>query len=627
MFITLCVLALSDCEDHEIVVVIDDILRFLSSMKVEVAYSFFGLQSQFDFPRALTFNDFKADIIPYMLGEVIPTLPMLIIAVVAVVYFLIMVFVGCVCCRPRESTRPSCCLVSFWVFFTIIFLGSGVPWYPLIVHVDSFVDNFPKIPVIFSDAVSNVRIAWNEYYKNISSAYNKTFRAIAAPAVLSQNYGCARVVSLRNGLEGAIQQAEQNGAQFSGLDVDGFHEAVEKIDETCQNFRESVSDDLKGNMSFVYPILSDILQSPGLFPVRLETLLDIVENDVGTVAPSFATDTWYYKNFAYASYGLIGLLVLIYIFQTVAFSTRTCCSRCCVLANNPIGLLIALIIGGVGIAATACGVAIAEVCHHSEDFASIYLSSNVAFSILGLEDLQPAAFAENGGLYNALGLGHLFRFACRNCTYLKTSQWFPAIDESANFQEPMATVLAHLKGVVNGIIRNRKLISPADEFSSTFLELAETHAFSLMDVIGKEIPQQIVVGRSLDEQQTRDDFDNDTDALLAILAESGLSTSMLGCPLRQMKESFCTDAGSIIGSFGVTAHLYVVALIGFGVLLCIRRRGMLPPAFDPPSVPSPSRSRETMRFIDGPSTAGSPPPEDSSSTSFDMYQQQRAGVV
>jgi hypothetical protein len=107
---------------------------------------------------------------------------------------------------------------------------------------------------------------------------------------------------------------------------------------------------------------------------------------------------------------LPALTITLFVAQTVTFATGTPFSRCCAIANNPIALLLALIIGIIGCAATAAGVAMSEVCERSNDFAAIYLSPQARFAMLGIERLPAAVFMPDNGLYESLDIIDLVTF-------------------------------------------------------------------------------------------------------------------------------------------------------------------------------------------------------------------------
>jgi hypothetical protein len=150
-----------------------------------------------------------------------------------------------------------------------------------------------------------------------------------------------------------------------------------------------------------------------------------------------------------------------------------------------------------------------------------------------------------------------------------------------------------------------------------------------MAIVRKEIPQQILAAASLGEVQTGAALAGQLAAASNFLKRWDLPSAVLACPLREVKAHFCGAAGTAVASAGVAAHLYLLALVGFGVVLCVRRRGMLP-AIVPVSTSAVALQDSdlslvrSMRFLNAPVRAETIA---SDSDSLDSYQRARAGLT
>jgi hypothetical protein len=85
----------------------------------------------------------------------------------------------------------------------------------------------------------------------------------------------------------------------------------------------------------------------------------------------------------------------------------------------------------------------------------------------------------------------------------------------------------------------------------TQLSTVEAQTFSLLDLILKQIPQQIFAAESLTTFQDLEVFKQNVSDMVDLLSNATQLSSLLACPLRQQKEYFCASAGSTIGSFGI----------------------------------------------------------------------------
>ena len=64
-------------------------------------------------------------------------------------------------------------------------------------------------------------------------------------------------------------------------------------------------------------------------------------------------------------------------------------------------------------------------------------------------------------------------------------------------------------------------------------------------------------------------------SLINFTNQVDIYTSSFCCPVRETKKVFCKDTASTFSCFSIFAHFYVLSLIGFGIVLCFRRQGML----------------------------------------------------
>jgi hypothetical protein len=363
--------------------------------------------------------------------------------------------------------------------------------------------------------------------------------------------------------------------------------------------------------------------------------LNAVLHHLETSLSGFATDAL--SALPYIAYIFVILLIIFWIIQTTVFATRTAFARCCAVAHNPVGLVLAVVLGVTGIAATSAGVAAFEVCEHAADLASRYLSESPVFPVLGLDPLVPSVFASpDGSLYDLLGLGDRLAFDVPNTSAIPVESWEAPPPSLVNaFRSAFATnhsqISAELHALAAGALRLRARCSHSPAFTD-LLAAVDRLTFSAIAIIDKEIPQQISAAASLGEVHTPAALAANLTAASAFLRHWNFSTAALACPLREVKEHFCAAAGTAIASAAVSLHLYLLALIGFGVLLFARRRGMLPPIVAVPATVAVSEesappSPRPAPFLNPFARTGPVGTDSDSSPSFDSYQRARITVV
>jgi hypothetical protein len=647
--------AVSDCSAHQIYPGVRQLLKFLSSFKTDSPFQFFGRESLLDFPKARDFEDFRGQIIDYLLGEFIPDLPILIVAAVAIVLLLSTTISICVCCQPRTSSAPSACSVISWIILSLIFVASLVSCVPVIAYAHTFPD-FSRIPLLVDESVTEIRSFTAQFLGDLRQQFGETFVRFAAPAVLYPNLTIVEQFNVT--LPGLVEAVRKTGIEFHPP-TPPLHQNLTELEAAFQAMRSSIESwEFWVIGKSLRPILKPFLDFDWTFLLRLEDLLeDFQEVAIPRAAPRFATDHWYYENLAVLVYVFFALAIVLFVLQTMTFSMQNGFSRCFVVANNPISLVVAAAVGLVGVIATTVGVAMWRVCDEPDRFSAVYLSSKAQFQGIGLEPISRLAFSNpDENLYGTLHLGRFLNFTSRfglvnihdlagidKHSVTITSRIQKAIDDfNMTFSASKQSFVDYLHLFIVQTLTLRARRDVNGDASSRLTEL-ENFVYELLGVVGTQIPQCILAARSMNDSQSSAQFieilKTFTSNAQSLIEEP--STSLLCCPMRRIQQRFCRESGTMIGSFGIFAHFYLISLIGFTIVLLVRRRGMLtvrdpegtgdrprsaavrttsPPATEPPAFRSTVESQRPPPVPEADS-------DSSPSTSFDMYEQSRPGIL
>ena len=650
-------------------------------MKGKDPIKIFGKETLPQIPKTSSYSELKRNSLNFVMGQFYPQLIVFILGIISfIITFILTIFIV-FCCIPEKSSRPGFCIIFWWGFFSL-FLGVSFSYYILgTLKTPLFIDDYPKIIEVIGNASINLKSSYsqfvNNYYSLSSQFFSKKSGSFGSLAVLvtdgsnskylwQTDYLSIQMNQLLSEISSSISELYNNkiiSQKCNNIVFEYLKEINLKsgnnIIKSLNNMTISLNEINENNDQNVQPlgknlqnVLSNYINIPfkepfSSFPLLLDNYFNV---DIQKAVPSFSTDNNYYKSMRYLVYIIFCLLVIFYICQTVALCMTNSYSRCFVIANQPISMIISLVIGIIGIVTTSISCSISDLCLESTEFASNFYSGKPDYKSLGFStiDKELVFNSESNNLYYLLNISDIVNFGKTN-SEIRNKLEDINLPNITTFSERLYQSNQELKDSLTqkNLINNLSfLISSSFDVKRDIIisNCASINEINIIDSIIKnanqlniilqnEIPLISTAAESFllyDDTSSRDLFLSSFSAksyLEIVTSSSSLTTSLFTCPLRSSKKIFCDETGGTFSYFAIFSHFYLISLIGFTIILLYRRKNIYSPyetkeaiinEYDQQSKPQKNRAHQFVEEDSSQMNINS-----SSDSSFDMFQQSR----
>ena len=689
LFLFLSYLTSSVCPDNLIPTHSRELIRGFSNLKSGSPMNVYGHTTIPFITNVSSFAQLNAVGLDYAVGFFYSQMFIFIFAIISLIVTIVCTVMMCAFCQPSRSRKPGACIITGWIIFSLFYLVSLAYYIISMIEMPKFYDNFPGIPGIILNAADDIVSSYYNftslYYSVTNQLYQGENGAFVAPALLVYN-NTWRSTIISQTLESLVNVTDEidaindiiftSNCTFANLTEpltltasDQILEVINVVDNLTAELDSISGADLLENET-ITPLMefgnnvSQILNGFIGFPLNSPwvNVPTIVENyadlEVAPIIPSFNTKNSEYTALLAFEYIIFVIILACFVLQTISVFSRNQFSRTFAMINNPLSIFLTILVGALGICATVIACSISDLCDLSSSFAANFYSGKPVFQEFGLPPLNASLFEDdNRSIFGYLGFEDTIQFS--------TDLLLQDINETIDM--PVIDNFFNLQTVVDSLNQLPQLNQIADQLSSFLTQsstirraITETNcglevldnitdlmnrAHSLYFAVLYEIPLITTAASSLltyDAAQSYDNFSTSfTTTGFEELFTDGtlLGAELLTCPLRTTKRTFCSQTGGAFGSWAIFSHFYMISLVGFTLLLFVRRKDMLSADFENEPRPSkkskgaePTHQRRNViwsqNYIVSDSGDKSLESSDSSSSdSFDMFQQSRAGVV
>lgn len=593
-FISLIIFVISDCQDYKLPQASREMVKLVSKLKSTKSMKIFGKDTFPKFPKTSIFSSLKHYALNFAMGQIFPTLIVLILGFIAVIVALLLtVFVG-ICCLPTKSRMPGLCIIFWWIFFTLFFLVSMVYYVFAMIEAPKFIDDFPKIIDVIQEATHNIH---NVYIEIVDKFYEAASNTFMEPET---RHAFPSFFVLENG-----NWVTNDIKSIFDLFTISYNEKMPTITHNYPSIkRENYDMNLNDTLDVLGQLTDNLISVDGLtnygktfkrqyfsymrlptefdYSFIMSTLSEYEDVFIPQASTSFSTDNIYYTLMKIFLYIVFALLVIFYIFETIAVFSRNSFSRCCAIASQPISFIIAIVIGVVGVVCTAIACSVSDVCVDSASFASEFYTRKVAYIKTGLPRINPTDIFDSTDkqLYQSLRINTKISFHSfvGNLPPLK----FENIGNFEHLNNELTKSLNTnmIKEKTNRLITDLRNIRRQAVLSNQNVDdITEliNHSYSLLSTLNYKIPLLTTAINQIpnDNEKHTIDFSQTPSRFNSIVENESLSSSLFTCPLRSSKKYFCEETGGTFSYLAVFSHFYLVSLIAFMVMLFIRRRNMV----------------------------------------------------
>lgn len=611
----------SDCADYNTPSASRSFINSLRSLKSSKSMLLFGIDSFTDFPIVSSFEDLKDKVLPFLMGEFYTNFLILILGLVGFFFFLSCTILITTCCTPRERSKPGFfTTIIWWIIFSILYLVSIIYFILSIAYAPTFINNFPKIPEIVQNSFPQIISSTNQYIRkyeenaiqfldNVESVYPSMALLMADTETTTVQTFINHLQKLKDTIDRTSSTLNYCGEGEGKVDcshlnnfINYFQPQFEKIVGSVIKFKEGTNtvDVYRQNLLSI-PILYDFA-SLNWIEAQM-TITKFRFEEVEKSKKSFDTNRSYVKApLKGVNVVLLILVVAFYVFQTITFFTQSSFSRCCVISIYPISMVASVGITIVGIFATSVSCAVGDVCADSTRFVSQYFFLRNESQKYPFPLYNPNLFnSPDNDLFAAIGGEYIFNFndiitiektsldkndelnITGNLLDFNVQDYFQDKEIYTNSQT--MDELMNLYEVL-GKSYSQTIYDENNDGSSILEEIR--NIFEVISDVNYKYDLQIhaldmiktYLYKPIDRNYKEEYFTESKNIYIPNLRSytsnnQGINTSSFCCPVRQTKKIFCKDTSATFSCFSIFAHFYILSLIGFGIVLCFRRQGML----------------------------------------------------
>ncbi|OHT08025.1 hypothetical protein TRFO_23651 [Tritrichomonas foetus] len=620
LFLFLLRLSFCQCQDYSLPKSSKSIIDALRSLKSSKSMKIFNKNTLVELPFATNFSQFQTKVAPFLIGQYYSCMPIIIIGLLAFLFFLSCTILIGTYCLPFERSKPGfLTTIIWWIFFTLVFIVSIAYFIMSLISSPDFVNGFPKIPETIKNGIMQIKrsidLYVSSYEDTLYSSLNTNSRAYGAAGILYNLRGeltisqyqkqmsslHADIDQIRNFAFGScparISINETNFASvqsFSSNFSDAFSSLIQSSNQFLQNSNiKSINDQISTSMIPIFDPFSNFL------PKVQNQLTKYDEIELEKVKSSFNIDGAIKACFSVLNVILILIVLIFYIFQTVTFSMQNSFSRCCVIAIFPISMILAILFGCLGILSTSVSGAIGDLCESSTRFATQWYFSKPGFTgTFGTLNLSESLFSSsNNSLYSSIGAQYdiPIKLIENSTLELLSNSSNLVFNSSISFEIPNLLMDSNFSGYLEELETLYSIVSKTyaeivlNECNESISKSFENFLYDIFYV-----QNQLNYGIKLQadsfssflaasQGQAKAALVASLPTVLNKLEELSLgdsiNTSCFCCPLRGTKKLFCEQTGSTFSNFAIFTHFYIISLVGFGGLLCCRRQGMLSSGF------------------------------------------------
>lgn len=672
------------CNDHFLPQASRILIELLGKMKGKTSIKIFGKETLPQIPKTSSYFEIKHYSLNFVMGQFYPQLIIFILSAICFIITLILTIFIYFSCTPDTSSKPGFCFIFWWIFFSL-FYGVSLSYYILgILKTPFFLDNYPKIIDIIKNASLDLGNSYSQFahsYFDLSSSYfsgengsfgsfstlitdEKKEKSVWKTDSLSKMID-QLLLSISSNISELINSkaisSNCNKIDLKSLQVINFP-TLKAISNSLNNITNSLTiidnennKDIQSLGNSLKNILNDFINIPTKnpfinFPLFITNYVDI---EIQKAIPSFSTNNNYYKSMRYLVYVVFCLLVIFYVFQTITFSMNNSFSRCFVVANQPISMIISLVIGIIGVISTSISCSISDLCLDSTEFATNFYFGKNEYRNLGLPKSNHELIfnSEDRYLYNVINISNIANFSQPTSEIKKKLEAINIPSGITTFSSDLNQSNHELNSLYQKVLLNdiifvanyssyirREIISTgcASENERNYADSIIKDLNQLNSIIQYEIPLLIkainsflIYNESISKELFISSFSSEEYLNLATNS-STLTSSLFTCPLRCSKKYFCEETGGTFSYFAIFSHFYIISLIGFTLLLLFRRKSMLSPydikdySINEDNQLNKSRNRWKNHFVTDDSSQMDT--NSSSDSSFDMFQQSRSRI-
>ena len=599
----------SDCKDYEIPSHSRSFINSLRSLKSSKSMLLFGIDSYADFPIVSSFEELKEKVLPFIMGQFYTNFLIFILGLVAFFFFISCTILITTCCTPRERSKPGFfTTIIWWIIFSILFLVSIIYFILSIAYAPNFINNFHEIPEIvqnsFTNIINDTNLFISKYKDKVLELFTENENAAVYPsfALLMHNRTTTTVQTFVEHLHLLRETIEYDNDNFSLLEdfASDFNSSLTTLASEVKDFiglQNSNTITIYEQNRLTIPVLYDF--STLKWTDAQTTINHFRFNEIEKSKKSFDTNRDYVKiPLKCINIIILILVIAFYVFQTITFFTQTAFSRCCAISIYPISIVASVGITIFGIFATSVSCSIGDICSDSSRFVSQYFFiRNESRLNYPIPIYNPQLFdSPNNNLFTSIGGQYLINFE----DIIQIENVSSNINNNINMngrtptfdipeEQNYSYIYDELIKLYNKLAFN---YTEASLQNSTELEKLTRFIRNVFDVISdvnyrysiqfnalktivnsyKDIIDITPDYRDMYFQKSSDVF---IPSLINFTNQVDIYTSSFCCPVRETKKVFCKDTASTFSCFSIFAHFYVLSLIGFGIVLCFRRQGML----------------------------------------------------
>ena len=608
-----------ECPDYKIPSASRSFINTLRSLKSSRTMLLFGVDSYADFPVVSSFEELKEKVLPFLMGQFYTNFLIIILGLVAFFFFLSCTILITTCCTPRERSKPGFfTTIIWWIIFSILYLVSIIYFILSIAYAPKFINNFHEIPDVvqnsFSQIINDVNTYISKYEKNAIDILNGTGTGSVYPslALLMENRSTSKIdafiyhldvlkdtlIKVNESLCNFDGNSEQPNCAFLNQYVSTFKENLMDININTFIENSNVRAIYRQN-SLTIPVMYDFSNLKWIDAQMAITKYRF--DEVEKSKKSFDTDRDY-VNIPLKCFNIIILILVIifYVFQTITFFTQWEFSRCCVISIFPIAMVTSVGIAIFGIFATSVSCAIGDVCAESSRFVSQYFFlRNETRLNFPFPAYNPGLFdSPNENLFTAIGGEYIFNFNdmidyenTTNVSNLEIRAPYnldcavPGIinGDGFSYSEIYTELMKLYEALGNdyskSVMEGKDTTDVLNEIRNVFEVISDVNykyhlLFNVIEIIKAFYNESWTSSGYIKEyfDKSKSEF---IPKLQNFTLQKQVNTASFCCPVNQVKKIFCQDTSATFSCFSIFAHFYLLSLIGFGIVLCFRRQGML----------------------------------------------------